>query len=135
MPSETTFQVELIHPGEFEPTEHWYPKALNAQIHPMVSFFMNLGIEKIINRYCHLNARVDEEKLSELLKYQPKHFLHAGADLFHVTDENGNRKMVVIETNSCPSGQKSMPLYEEHDEQGGYRINLESGFLATVRGR
>ena len=43
--------------------------------------------------------------------------------------------MVVIETNSCPSGQKSMPLYEEHDEQGGYRTLVEQAFLPALAGR
>lgn len=40
--------------------------------------------------------------------------------------------MIVIETNSCPSGQKSMPLLsettDEHNEQGGYRLVMESAF-------
>ena len=29
--------------------------------------------------------------------------------------------MTLIETNSCPSGMKSMPLVSELDEQGGYQ--------------
>jgi hypothetical protein len=36
--------------------------------------------------------------------------------------------MIVIETNSCPSGQKSMPLLSEADEQGGYRQVIQSAF-------
>ncbi|CAO3599217.1 unnamed protein product [Absidia cylindrospora] len=39
--------------------------------------------------------------------------------------------MIVIETNSCPSGQKSMPLLsetDEHNEQGGYRLVIETAF-------
>lgn len=32
-------QTELIRPGTFQSEDHWYPKALNATIHPMVSFF------------------------------------------------------------------------------------------------
>lgn len=37
--------------------------------------------------------------------------------------------MIVIETNSCPSGQKSMPLLSEtSDEQGGYRQVIQSAF-------
>jgi hypothetical protein len=43
--------------------------------------------------------------------------------------------MVVVETNSCPSGQKSMPLYEEHDELGGYRALLERTFMPLLRSR
>lgn len=39
--------------------------------------------------------------------------------------------MIIIETNSCPSGQKSMPLLsetDEHNEHGGYRVVIESAF-------
>lgn len=39
--------------------------------------------------------------------------------------------MIVIETNSCPSGQKSMPFLSEtngRNSQGGYRLVIESAF-------
>lgn len=39
--------------------------------------------------------------------------------------------MIVIETNSCPSGQKSMPYVSETGEcnaQRGYRLVIESAF-------
>jgi hypothetical protein len=127
--------TEIIKPGSFESLNHWYPKALNAQIHPLVSFFLNLTPDRIINRYCHLNPLVDKDKLMDVLAYQPKYFHHAGADLFHVTDAQGNRKMVVIETNSSPSGQKSMPLLDENLEQGGYRRYMENTFYRVVKGK
>jgi hypothetical protein len=127
--------TEKISPGSFEPNNHWYPKALNAQIHPLVSYFMNLDPGRIINRYCHLNPQVDKAKLEEILSYQTKHFFHAGADLFHVTDAHGNRKMVVIETNSSPSGQKSMPLIDENREKGGYAIYMARTFRKVLKSK
>lgn len=48
--------------------------------------------------------------------------------MFSVTTASGQRQMIVIETNSCPSGQKSMPLLSETNEQGGYRLVIESAF-------
>lgn len=117
--------AKLIKPGQFEPYHHWYPKALNATIHPLISFFLNLTEERIIKRYCHLHPKVKPEVLHQFLTYRPNHFVWAGADLMHVTDENGNRQMVVIENNSCPSGQKSMPLQDDHKEQGGYRLFVD----------
>jgi hypothetical protein len=51
--------------------------------------------------------------------------------LFNVTTSSGQRQMIVIETNSCPSGQKSMPLLsetDEHNEQGGYRQVIQCAF-------
>ncbi|MEL7221944.1 MAG: hypothetical protein AAGJ93_11535 [Bacteroidota bacterium] len=101
-------KIEGIQPGTFESENHWYPKALNATIHPMVSFFLNLSRERIINRYCYLHPMVDRAKLEEILRYECRYFLWSGADLINATSAGGKRQMVVIENNSCPSGQKSM---------------------------
>lgn len=43
--------------------------------------------------------------------------------------------MVIIENNSCPSGQKSMPLLEDNQEQGSYRRLVERTFLPYVQRR
>ncbi|NBC06502.1 MAG: hypothetical protein GVY26_04845 [Bacteroidetes bacterium] len=115
----------LVQPGQFEPVDHWYAKALNATIHPMISFFLHLHQERIIKRYCHLHPMVKPDVLRAWLNHKPKHFIWAGADLMHVTNERGKRQMVVIENNSCPSGQKSMPLLDDNQEQGGYKTLME----------
>ncbi|RMH42018.1 MAG: hypothetical protein D6689_09445 [Deltaproteobacteria bacterium] len=121
-----------VEPGSFEPPRHFYPRALNAQVHPLVSFFMRMSQERLVNRYCHLNPRVVPEYLTSVLRYRPRFFRWAGADLFHVTTEGGNRQMLVIETNSCPSGNKSMPILAEDQEQGGYRTLVERSLLPFV---
>ena len=51
----------------------------------------------------------------------------------HTTNNDGEKKMVLIETNSCPSGLKSTPLFDEMDEFGGYRVLLERTFLPRVK--
>ncbi|XP_057872299.1 uncharacterized protein LOC131078579 isoform X2 [Cryptomeria japonica] len=57
-------------------------------------------------------------------------FFHwGGADLFLTTTDHGQKRMVVVETNSCPSGQKSMPLVNEEMEHAGYRTLLEKSFM------
>ncbi|KAG0301530.1 hypothetical protein BGZ97_002753 [Linnemannia gamsii] len=116
----------------FESEKHFYPRVLNAQIHPMVGYFFSLGNERIIARYMHLNPQVNEEVLRKCLDYVPKHFQWAGSDLFNVTTASGHRQMIIVETNSCPSGQKSMPLLSESDEHGGYRLVLESAFKDMI---
>ena len=126
-------QVKLIKPGNFNNENHWYPKALNATIHPMVNFFLNLDEKKIVSRYCHLNPMVDRDKLKEILSYRCKYFLWSGADLFNATSEEGNRQMVVIENNSCPSGQKSMPLLDDNKEDGSYRLLIERTFKPYLK--
>lgn len=128
MPTQANKHAHTVHPGEFEAHNHWYPKALNATIHPMVSFFLNLEQERIITRYCHLHPRVKPDALRKLLNYSCKHFLWAGADLLNVTSAGGKRQMVLIENNSCPSGQKSMPLVDDNQEQGSYRWLIERTF-------
>ncbi|WP_046757897.1 ATP-grasp domain-containing protein [Kordia jejudonensis] len=123
----------IFHPNDFEPTDHWYPKALNATIHPMVNFFFNLDRDRIITRYCHMHPSVSAEKLREILNYKAKYFLWGGADLLNVTSSGGKRQMVVIENNSCPSGQKSMPLLDDNDEQGSYRLLIERTFKPYIK--
>ena len=87
---------------------------------------------------------VDREKLMEILSYQSKYFLWGGADLINSTSAGGMRNMVVIENNSCPSGQKSMPLVDDNKEDGSYRLLIERTFkpllmprkgVPTVKGR
>lgn len=124
---------EIVKPDSFEQENHFYPKALNSQLHPMVSHFLNLDHERLIKRYSHLNPQVDTEMLKDILSYQSKHFYWGGADLFYVTTEAGNRKMVVLETNSCPSGQKSMPQITDSDEYRGYRYLIENSFLPVLK--
>jgi hypothetical protein len=121
-------RTQLVEPGSFENHQHWYPKALNATIHPMINYFLNLGNQLIIDRYCHLHPRVNSNKLKELLNYQPQYYSWSGADLINVTNAKGKRQMVVIENNSCPSGQKSMPLPIDTQLQGGYKYLIENSF-------
>jgi len=121
-----------VPPGSFEPRNHFYSRVLNAQIHPLVAFFLRMSNRRIVNRYCHLNPRVDPAYLERVLTHAPKHFRWAGADLFCTTTAAGNRRLVVIETNSCPSGNKSMPPPSDDDEQAGYRKLIETAFLPLL---
>ncbi|SIT04506.1 ATP-grasp domain-containing protein [Belliella pelovolcani] len=124
--------VHLVEPGDFEPTDHWYPRVLNSNIHPLVSYFLNLTHEQLAERYHRLHPQSDLASLLEILRYQPQYFRWAGTDLMHVTNHEGNRKLTVIETNSCPSGQKSMPLLDLNVEQGGYKRLIEKTFKPMV---
>ena len=123
----------IIEPGTFENHQHWYPKALNAAIHPMINYFLNLGNKLIIDRYCHLHPRANALRLKDILNYQPQYYHWSGADLINVTNAKGKRQMVVIENNSCPSGQKSMPLPIDHQLHGGYKYLIENSFHPYAR--
>ncbi len=71
-------EVTIVHPGEFEAEKHFYPRVLNAHIHPLVSSFFGLGNKRIIARYTHLNPQVNIDSLKSLLHYSPKYFHWAG---------------------------------------------------------
>ncbi|GBG33769.1 Hypothetical Protein FCC1311_099922 [Hondaea fermentalgiana] len=121
----------VTQPGEWEQEKHYYPRALNAQLHPLVQSFMSLDKKRLAMRYCHLHPEANQDKLLEVLSYKPSFFKWSGADLFCVTNESANRQMIVIETNSCPSGQKSMPAAGTNDaesskETGYYRMVAET---------
>lgn len=125
----------LISPGHFETEDHFYPRVLNAHIHPLIRNLMDMGNERIASRYCHLHPEVDPASVRNLLATVPRYFRWGGSDLFHVTSETGLRQVVVIETNSCPSGQKSMPRVNESLEKAGYDLLLRNSFLEQVSRR
>ncbi len=121
-------QVQAIAPRSFDAENHFYSKVLNAQIHPLAAFFLNLTPERIISRYCHLHPLADPHALQELIAYKPRVLHWGGVDLLHCTTAGGKREMVVVETNSSPSGHKSMPTPSDFDEQGSYRLLVERTF-------
>lgn len=128
-----TTEIQKILPNQFDPVNHYYPRVLNAHPNPLVRHFFSMSLERIALRYCHLNPHVQYEYLLTILKTPAPHLRWAGCDLMHVTNALGHRQMVVIETNSSPSGQKSMPLLHEDNEYNGYRTVIES--LLTVIAR
>ena len=133
--TEVTPSVRKIQPGSFEVDQHFYTRVPNAQLHPLVRAFLGLGNDRIARRYCHLHPEISRDAITKALQYRPRFFRWSGSDLFHVTDDQGRRRMVIIETNSSPSGQKSMPLLQEEDEQAGYRRLLEKAFVPALSRR
>lgn len=125
--------VKLVQPHTFRSQNHWYEKTMNAQMHPLVSYFMHLGNKRIAQRYAYLNPEVNQTELLNILNKKTKYFRWAGADLMRTTSNNGKQQMIVIETNSCPSGQKSFPLLDENNELGGYYRLLTESFLPLVK--
>mmetsp|Transcript_9204 Transcript_9204/g.33985 ORF Transcript_9204/g.33985 Transcript_9204/m.33985 type:complete len:513 (-) Transcript_9204:3397-4935(-) len=128
----TRYNSKHVNPDSFEMENHFYQKTINAELSSVVTNFMNLGNDRIADRYAHLHPSVDPDTLKSLLAYKPKFFNWSGADLFNVTTKDGRRTMILIETNSCPSGQKSMPLLFESDEFGSYRTLIEKTFKPMI---
>lgn len=118
--------------GQFRPDKYFYPQTLNSNIHPIVKSFFEMDLNHIASRYIQLNPFVDIVKLKECLSYKPKYFKWSGSDLFNVTNNAGKRQMIIIESNSCPSGQKSMPLLDKNNRLGGYKTILEQCFKELI---
>ena len=122
-----------ISPNHFDMDKHFYPKVLNAQLNPLIRHFIHMNNQRIVSRYCHLNPHTNAEALLRILEQPCRHLPWAGCDLMHVTNAFGHRQMVVIETNSSPSGQKSMPIDNEEEESNGYGKVVRSLVLPHFR--
>ena len=126
-------QIQTFEPNHFESERHYYPRAQNAQMHPLVSGFMRMSLERVMLRYCHLHPGVDPEALRRVMTTEPRYLRWSGSDIFNVSSEAGAKHKLIVETNSCPSGQKSFPLLDEEQEEGGYRRVLERTFLPSIK--
>jgi hypothetical protein len=62
----------------FKKENHFYPKVVNAKIHPLVASFFKMSNESIMTRYKQMNPHVNVEALRKLLAYRPKYFKWAG---------------------------------------------------------
>lgn len=125
----------ICHPNSFEPEHHFYPRVLNAQLHPLVRYFLSLNNSQIAQRYCHLHPEANSLAVKEFLDKKLHLFHWGGADLIHSTNEEGNRSIVLIETNSSPSGQKSMPYFHEDEEKAGYLKLLRDAFFPALKNK
>lgn len=127
--------VRMVSPGSFHEVDHFYPRVLNAQLHPLVRFFQSLGNHRIAERYCHLHPEADRDAVRAALSRRLRWFRWGGTDLFHTTTPRGERRIVVIETNSSPSGQKSFPRADEVSEQGGFAKLVAQTLLPSLARR
>jgi len=71
--AEQVKEVVAVTPGSFEPTAHFYPRVLNAHIHPVVRTFLSLGNARIAKRYCHLHPEAQPAGVAAALsKARPR---------------------------------------------------------------
>jgi len=132
-PALSTRGVRRFEPGSFRADAHFYPRARDAELHPTLAFFLQMGNGRIAARYGHLHPEVDPAALVRALGERPRYFRWGGADLFCVTTRRGQRQIVVVETNSSPSGQKSMPRRAGESAGAGY-ARLVAGALLDASG-
>ncbi|CAF3084785.1 unnamed protein product [Rotaria sp. Silwood2] len=120
-------------PGSFSAENHFYPEALNKFLCSEVKAFLKLGNELIAQRYCYLHPTTNYNRLYTLMNTRPSLLQLSGTDLLHVTDQNQQKQIILIETNSCPSGQKSMPTDTYVDNDSGYHKFVRLTFLTAVK--
>lgn len=118
--------IKKYAPGSFDPENHFYPEVINADLHPIMKSFFKMTESQLIARFTHLHPMVSRDFLKEVLRYKCKHFRWSGSDLLFVSTGPGNRHAIILETNSCPSGQKSMPFIDEDDPQKRYSDVINS---------
>ncbi len=121
-----------IEPGSFDHSAHFYPRVPKTPIHPLVDRFLHLGNQRIADLYLDTHPSVDPQTVRTALAAENRYFRWAGCDLIATTRESGKRQILVIETNSCPSGQKSMPFSCDGHNQTGYQLLLERAFLPIL---
>ena len=132
MPEAPARQIEVFQPNEFDADRHFYPRTLNAQLHPLVGSFFRMSIERLVSRYCHLHPQANREVLLEILTQEPRYLRWSGSDVFNVSTEEGVKQKLIVETNSCPSGQKSFPSLDDDSDEGGYWRLMQETFLPLV---
>ena len=108
-----------VQPGSYQAEKPLLPTRPQRAVAPTGASLSVLGNTRIAQRYCHLHPEANPKVVHEVLSQPTRYLRWAGADLIHATTPDGVRRNVVIEVNSSPSGQKSMPLRNEEDERGG----------------
>lgn len=120
-----------IYPNSFQLDKHYYPEVIHASLSGKAKDLLKLDNQRTAQRYCQLYSETDEDELMKLLQSSPEFFKWSGGDLFHVHDRwdsEHKEKMILIEINSCPSGQKSMP----NCQQSGYHDIMRRMFKPLI---
>jgi hypothetical protein len=113
--------ARLFNRGDVDPAEGYYPFIRQARAHPVVDEFFTCSQAELIERFCSLHPAASREALRSLLATRCSHFFWAGCDFFPVSDLPGGARMLLLESNSCPAGQKSMPSLRGDSLWRGYQ--------------
>uniref|UniRef100_A0A5S6QY74 ATP-grasp domain-containing protein n=1 Tax=Trichuris muris TaxID=70415 RepID=A0A5S6QY74_TRIMR len=124
-------QIETIEPEqECIPEKHFYAKVINSRIHPTVRRLLYASNEELATHYCTMHPQADRLELLRVMNTSSKWYRWAGADLIRTVNLENQERMVVIEMNSCPSGNKSVPFVDWGYE--GYRRVMENAFVPIL---
>jgi hypothetical protein len=124
--------AKTILPGQFFPQLYFYSQVTSAYLHPVIQTLLKLKPDQLVNQYCNIHPEADPLKLQTILAYHPRFLNWAGSDFFLTTDEKGRKSMLLLEMNSCPAGQKSMPIGEPMDPHRGYGKLVEKVFIRCI---
>ncbi len=124
-----------VDPGAFRREAHVYRQVAGKRLHPVARAFFDMPQGHLVQRFARLHPRVEAERLLALLRYEASFLRWAGGDLLQTATRSAVRQMVLLEMNSCPSGNKSMPLREGAPEDSGYRTVLENALLPKIPSR
>lgn len=80
-------------------------------------------------------AHLETSSTPRLTHLSPLYHPHRTKKFLPRLSQGGDRHMIVIETNSCPSGQKSMPRLSHEDDSNGYYLLMKTTFKSLLDGQ
>jgi hypothetical protein len=124
--------AERVEPGAFRVEPHFYAEARAQRLHPEVRRLLQMPPVEIAGRYADRHPEVDVAYLERILRSRPRFVRWAGCDLLLTRGGPDRHRVLVLETNSCPAGQKSMPEGGGLGPTGGYGELVRQGVLPLV---
>jgi len=113
--------AQLVSPGEYDPANSSYPVIRTSRVHRIVEDLFALDHAGLIANYCARHPVSSRSALLRLLEWRCSNLVWAGCDFFPLRLKEGEPGVLLLETNSCPAGQKSMPAVGNEIGPGGYR--------------
>jgi hypothetical protein len=120
-------RARRVRPQEADPAAHHYPAALSTRLAEDAARVLSASGEALAERFVARHRPRSADRVRAAFADPIASFRWAGVDLVRVR-EGGETAWSVIETNSSPSGQKSVP------PRGGYEALVRHAFLPLLDG-
>lgn len=124
--------VKIIEPGRFVARRHFFAGALQTIPDQRVATLFASSTMELADACCALFPGIDIRDLLRILQYRPRFFKWAGSDLFLIRNHRGERDVMLLETNSCPSGQKYVSGQMTQLHETGYGFLVENVFVPEI---
>jgi hypothetical protein len=125
--------TKIIYPDDtVDRKRHYYPKVGEQSLHPTAKRFFSLSMDDKVALYRRRHPLADPTALKRLISYQPKYSFWIGNDFFPIYHDSRS-ELALLESNSCPSGNKSLPV--TNTGYNNYQFLIEKSFLPQLKKR